>query len=172
MPRCVEGWDPAPRGASRTNDTKNGMGAKQAKTVTASTGMDAGALKTTINARHHRFGIGEAPPAYDSTDAHPDPYDCILPGHDRRGTSRERSLSTAICPTGTSESDEGWELRRLQEHRDRHADHHRGSTLMSRCPDRATRLMTMACTGDVNRNGTQNRKTEHDGCRKGCQLRL
>jgi len=76
------------------------MGAKQAKTVTASTGMDAGALETTINARHHRFSSDEAPPAYDSTDAHPDPYDCTLPVLDRRGTSRERSLCTATCPTG------------------------------------------------------------------------
>ena len=49
------------------------MRAKQPKTLTASIGMDTGILETTINARHHRFSSAEAPPTYDSTDAHPDP---------------------------------------------------------------------------------------------------
>lgn len=50
------------------------------KTVTATIGMDEGSLATTVNARTHTFGCDEAPPLYDSTDAHPDPYDYILAG--------------------------------------------------------------------------------------------
>ena len=50
------------------------------KTVTASLGMTAGSLATDIRVRHHAFAVDEAPPAYDSTDAHPDPYDYILAG--------------------------------------------------------------------------------------------
>ena len=50
------------------------------KTVTASLGMEPGSLATDVLVRHHRFGVDEAPPRYDSTDAHPDPYDYILAG--------------------------------------------------------------------------------------------
>ena len=50
------------------------------KTVTASLGMTAGSLATEIRVRHHEFAADEAPPDYDSTDAHPDPYDYILAG--------------------------------------------------------------------------------------------
>ena len=50
------------------------------KTVTASLGMEPGSLATDVAVRHHRFGVDEAPPRYDSTDAHPDPYDYILAG--------------------------------------------------------------------------------------------
>lgn len=56
------------------------MRAKQAKAFTASIGVDAGTLETKISARHHRFSSDEAPPKYDSADAHPDPYDYILAG--------------------------------------------------------------------------------------------
>ena len=62
------------------NDTEDDVGAEQPKTITASIGMEAGTLETAINARHHRFGSDKAPPVYDSTDAHPDPYDYILAG--------------------------------------------------------------------------------------------
>ena len=48
------------------------------KTVRASLGMEPGTLATEVAVRHHRFGADEAPPRYDSTDAHPDPYDYIL----------------------------------------------------------------------------------------------
>ena len=51
-----------------------------AKTITASLGMEPGSLATDVSVRHHRFGVDEAPPRYDSTDAHPDPYDYILAG--------------------------------------------------------------------------------------------
>lgn len=50
------------------------------KTVTASLGMTEGSLTTDIAVRHHRFAADEAPPMYNSTDAHPDPYDYILAG--------------------------------------------------------------------------------------------
>ena len=50
------------------------------KTVTASLGMTAASLATDIRVRHHEFAADEAPPDYDSTDAHPDPYDYILAG--------------------------------------------------------------------------------------------
>ena len=50
------------------------------KTVTASLGMEPGTLATDVAVRHHRFRVDEAPPRYDSTDAHPDPYDYILAG--------------------------------------------------------------------------------------------
>ena len=50
----------------------------QLKTVTASLGMEPGTLVTDVAVRGHRFGVDEAPPRYDSTDAHPDPYDYIL----------------------------------------------------------------------------------------------
>lgn len=42
--------------------------------------MDPGTLATEVAVRGHRFGVDEAPPRYDSTDAHPDPYDYILAG--------------------------------------------------------------------------------------------
>lgn len=50
------------------------------KTVTASLGMTEGSLTTDIAVRHHRFAADEAPPRYNSADAHPDPYDYILAG--------------------------------------------------------------------------------------------
>ena len=50
------------------------------KTVSASLGMEPGTLATDVTVRHHRFAVDEAPPRYDSTDAHPDPYDYILAG--------------------------------------------------------------------------------------------
>jgi len=50
------------------------------KTVSASLGMEPGSLETQLAVRHHRFAADEAPPAYDSADAHPDPYDYILAG--------------------------------------------------------------------------------------------
>ena len=50
------------------------------KTVTASLDMTEGSLAADIAVRHHRFAADEAPPAYNSTDAHPDPYDYILAG--------------------------------------------------------------------------------------------
>ncbi len=50
------------------------------KTVNASIGMTPGSLATDMQVRNHRFAADEAPPAYDSTDAHPDPYDYILAG--------------------------------------------------------------------------------------------
>ena len=50
------------------------------KTITASLGMEPGTLVMEVAVRHHRFGVDEAPPRYDSTDAHPDPYDYILAG--------------------------------------------------------------------------------------------
>ena len=50
------------------------------KTVTASLGMTEGSLATDIRVRHHTFAVDEAPPAYDSHDEHPDPYDYILAG--------------------------------------------------------------------------------------------
>jgi len=50
------------------------------KTVTASLDMTEGSLTTDIQARHHRFASDEAPPAYNSRDEHPDPYDYILAG--------------------------------------------------------------------------------------------
>ena len=50
------------------------------KTVTAALDMTEGSLSTDIAVRHHRFAADEAPPAYNSTDAHPDPYDYILAG--------------------------------------------------------------------------------------------
>ena len=56
------------------------MGKGRPKTVTASLGMDSGTLATDVAVRHHRFGVDEAPPRYDSRDAHPDPYDYILAG--------------------------------------------------------------------------------------------
>ncbi len=56
------------------------MSDKAPKTVTASLGMEPGTLATDVAVRHHRFGVDEAPPRYDSTDAHPDPYDYILAG--------------------------------------------------------------------------------------------
>jgi len=54
--------------------------AQTRKTVTASLDMTEGSLMTEIQARHHRFAADEAPPAYNSTDEHPDPYDYILAG--------------------------------------------------------------------------------------------
>lgn len=48
--------------------------------MTASLGMEPGSLATDVAVRHHRFGVDEAPPRYDSHDAHPDPYDYILAG--------------------------------------------------------------------------------------------
>lgn len=51
-----------------------------AKTVSASLGMEPGSLVTDVAVRHHRFAVDEAPPRYDSSDAHPDPYDYILAG--------------------------------------------------------------------------------------------
>jgi putative redox protein len=54
--------------------------AKAPKIVTASLDMTEGSLTTEIQARHHRFAADEAPPAYNSTDEHPDPYDYILAG--------------------------------------------------------------------------------------------
>ena len=54
--------------------------AKARKTVTASLDMTEGSLTTEIQARQHRFAADEAPPAYNSTDEHPDPYDYILAG--------------------------------------------------------------------------------------------
>ena len=56
------------------------MSAKRPKTVTASLGLEPGSLATDLSVRHHRFAADEAPPRYDSTDAHPDPYDYILAG--------------------------------------------------------------------------------------------
>jgi len=56
------------------------MSQDRPKTVTASLGMDPGTLETDLAVRHHRFAADEAPPRYDSTDAHPDPYDYILAG--------------------------------------------------------------------------------------------
>ena len=50
------------------------------KTVSASLDMTEGSLATDIAVRHHRFAADEAPPAYNSTDAYPDPYDYILAG--------------------------------------------------------------------------------------------
>ena len=50
------------------------------KTVKASLVMEPGTLRTDVAVRHHRFSVDEAPPAYDSTDAFPDPYDYILAG--------------------------------------------------------------------------------------------
>ena len=50
------------------------------KTVTASLDMTEGSLATDIRVRHHRFAADEAPPAYNSSDEHPDPYDYILAG--------------------------------------------------------------------------------------------
>ena len=50
------------------------------KTVTASLDMTEGSLATEVQVRHHRFAADEAPPAYNSTDEHPDPYDYILAG--------------------------------------------------------------------------------------------
>jgi uncharacterized OsmC-like protein len=50
------------------------------KTVNASLGMTEGSLATDIRVRRHVFAADEAPPEYDSTDAHPDPYDYILAG--------------------------------------------------------------------------------------------
>lgn len=50
------------------------------KTVSASLDMEPGSLATDVAARGHRFAVDEAPPKYDSTDAHPDPYDYILAG--------------------------------------------------------------------------------------------
>ena len=50
------------------------------KTVAASLDMTEGSLATDIAVRHHRFAADEAPPVYNSTDAHPDPYDYILAG--------------------------------------------------------------------------------------------
>ena len=50
------------------------------KTVTASLDMTEGSLATDLQVRHHRFAADEAPPAYNSTDEHPDPYDYILAG--------------------------------------------------------------------------------------------
>lgn len=54
--------------------------AKARKTVTASLDMTEGSLTTEIQARRHRFAADEAPPAYNSADEHPDPYDYILAG--------------------------------------------------------------------------------------------
>ena len=56
------------------------MSHKKPKSVIASLGMEPGTLQTDVRVRHHRFSVDEAPPAYDSTDAHPDPYDYILAG--------------------------------------------------------------------------------------------
>ncbi len=52
---------------------EHGMSQGQPKTVRASLGMEPGTLATDVVVRHHRFGVDEAPPRYDSTDAHPDP---------------------------------------------------------------------------------------------------
>lgn len=49
------------------------------KTVFATLGMAPHSLVTDLAVRHHRFFADEAPP-YDSSDAHPDPYDYILAG--------------------------------------------------------------------------------------------
>ena len=54
--------------------------AQTPKTVTASLDMTEGSLTTEIQARRHRFAADEAPPAYNSTDEHPDPYDYVLAG--------------------------------------------------------------------------------------------
>lgn len=56
------------------------MSQDRPKTVRASLGMEPGTLATGISVRHHRFSADEAPPRYDSADAHPDPYDYILAG--------------------------------------------------------------------------------------------
>ena len=59
---------------------ENAVSKPSPKTVTASLGMERSTLATTVTARRHTFGCDEAPPRYDSTDAHPDPYDYILAG--------------------------------------------------------------------------------------------
>lgn len=48
--------------------------------VSASLGMEPGSLATDVTVRQHHFRVDEAPPRYDSQDAHPDPYDYILAG--------------------------------------------------------------------------------------------
>jgi putative redox protein len=68
------GWSP-----QRPSDARMLLMTLQ-KTVTASLGMAEGSLATDIRVRHHVFAVDEAPPAYDSVDAHPDPYDYILAG--------------------------------------------------------------------------------------------
>ena len=50
------------------------------KAVSAELRMQPGSLEVRLAVRHHRFAADEAPPKYDSTDAHPDPYDYILAG--------------------------------------------------------------------------------------------
>lgn len=50
------------------------------KTVSAELGTQPGSLEVQLSVRHHRFAADEAPPKYDSADAHPDPYDYILAG--------------------------------------------------------------------------------------------
>lgn len=51
-----------------------------AKTVSAELGTQPGSLEVQLAVRHHRFAADEAPPRYDSADAHPDPDDYILAG--------------------------------------------------------------------------------------------